>query len=205
VHGGDVEDQAAAALGEKLFRGQLGAEERALQVDVEHPLVLVLGRVEDRGAGLDAGVVDHDVEPAEGVDRGLHQLLQIGRLADVGLHPDGVPADGLDPGDELRRLLGMDDVVDDDVGSFRGRCQHHRFADPAVAPGHDDGLAGQQHPVVLSVIRHPAGARHCARDRDRRTPRQRTHSRRAAARRTGAAPDPHNAGHGPDRGLRAAR
>ncbi len=61
--------RAAAALGDHLLRRELGAEERALQVDRQHLLVLRLGRVEHRRARLDAGVVDHDVEAAERLDR----------------------------------------------------------------------------------------------------------------------------------------
>jgi len=41
---------------------------------------------QDRGACLDAGVVDHDVQPAEGFDRLVNQLLHLFDLADVGLY-----------------------------------------------------------------------------------------------------------------------
>ena len=59
----------AVTLGDHLLGGQLGTEECALQIDVEHEGVLLLGGVEDGGAGLDPGVVDHDVQLAEGAIR----------------------------------------------------------------------------------------------------------------------------------------
>ena len=86
-------------------------------------LVLLLGRVEHRGAGLDAGVVDHDVEPAERLDGRVDEPLQVGDLADVGLDADGLVAEGVAPSLELFGRLGVGDVVDDDVGALvrRGR------------------------------------------------------------------------------------
>ena len=70
---------------------------------VEHLLVLRLGRVEHRRARLDAGVVHHDVEPAERLHRGVDQRLQVVDLADVGLHADRPVAER---DDLLLELLG---------------------------------------------------------------------------------------------------
>ena len=53
----------------------------------------VFGRVEDGGARLDAGVVDHDVEPAELLDGAVDEPLQVGDLADVGLDADRLVAE----------------------------------------------------------------------------------------------------------------
>ena len=44
---------------------------------------------EDGRAGLDAGIVDHDVDAAEFRHRGIDQRLQLGDAADVGLDADG--------------------------------------------------------------------------------------------------------------------
>ena len=62
-----------------------------------HLLVLGLGGVEDRGPGLDAGVVDHDVEAAHLLHRGVDEHLQVRDLADVRLDPDGLVARGPRP------------------------------------------------------------------------------------------------------------
>ena len=145
VDRGDVDDAAAAALGDHLLGRELGAEEGALQVDVQDSFVLRLGGVEDRGPGLDAGVVDHDVEPAQLFDRPVDEHLQVGDLAHVGLHPDGLVAEG---GDLLLEVLGgllVGDVVDHDVGAGAGQRQSHGLADPGVAAGHDGDLSLERH------------------------------------------------------------
>ena len=103
VHRRDVDDPAAAALGDHLLRRELRAEERALEVDLEHLLVLRLGGVEHRGARLDAGVVHHDVEPAERLHRRVDECLQVGHLADVGVDADRLVAER---DDLLLELLG---------------------------------------------------------------------------------------------------
>ena len=58
-----------------------------LRLIVEHPVVLLLGGVQHRGAGLDAGVVDHDVDAAEPGHRRVDQGLEVGHLADIGVDP----------------------------------------------------------------------------------------------------------------------
>ena len=56
-------------------------------------LVLLLGGVEDRRAGLDAGVVDHDVQPPERGHRRATRRWQVGHLAHVGLDADDLVAE----------------------------------------------------------------------------------------------------------------
>lgn len=122
----------------------------ALEIDVHDPLILVFGRVQDRGAGLDTGVVHQHVQLAEAVDRGLDHLVQVGGLADVGQHADRAAAGLLDAVDEVGRLVGVHDVVDDQLGAFGGGGgEHDRFSDAAVASGHDHGLAVEKHVVLL--------------------------------------------------------
>jgi len=86
---GDVNDASAAALGDHLLRGDLGAEEGALEIDVEHALVLLLGGVEHGGAGFHAGVVDDDVEAAEILDCSIDEFLEVSGFADVRLDGNG--------------------------------------------------------------------------------------------------------------------
>ena len=145
VHRRDVDDPPAVALLDHLLGGELRAEEGALEVHVQHELVLVLGRVEDRRTRLDARVVDHHVEPAERLDRLVDHLLQVRDLADVGVDADRLVAER---GDALLELLGrllVRDVVDADVRTLFGEREHDRLADPRVAAGDDGGLPLQAH------------------------------------------------------------
>ena len=61
---GDVDDVAAAARAHPLDR-QLGADDDAVDVDVELALDRVVGLVDERRHRHDPGVVDDDVDRAE--------------------------------------------------------------------------------------------------------------------------------------------
>ena len=86
--------------------------------------------VVERLVAQDAGVVDHDVDAAEGVDRRLHdRLAALGRGDRVGVG-DGLAAGRLDlVDDQLGRagvaagaVDGAAEVVDDDQRAARGRA-----------------------------------------------------------------------------------
>ena len=47
------------------------------KLTIEHHIVLGLGRIEDRGARFDAGVVHHDIHVAERLDGLIDQVLQL--------------------------------------------------------------------------------------------------------------------------------
>ena len=102
-------------------------------VDVEHRLELLVGHpVGDAVPGV-AGVVDDDVDRAEGVDRGGDQLVGGAGLGQVA---------GVDGGfavDLARGLLGDVgvEVVDQHLGALAGEQLRGGPADPAGRPGDD--------------------------------------------------------------------
>ena len=130
----DVDDAAATALLDHLLRGELGAEEGALQIDGEHLLVLLLGRVENGCARLDAGVVDHDVHAAELLTAALMSFLQVGDLADVSVDADGLVAQRADLFLQRFGRLGMRDVVNDDVGALFASSSTMAMPMPLLPP-----------------------------------------------------------------------
>ena len=127
----------AAALLDHLAGRDLRAEERALEIDVHHLVVLGLGRVEHGRARLDAGIVHHDIDPAEPAHRRVDELLQIGGLAHIGVDADGLIAELGDLLLERGGRLRMGHIVDDDVGTLPGEFENDRLTDPAVAAGDD--------------------------------------------------------------------
>ena len=78
------EQHAAGAL--RLHRHQRGARgvEGAAQIDRHDAVPVVRAGVLDQLPGIDAGVLDDDVEPAEAVERKRHGGLGVGHLRDVG-------------------------------------------------------------------------------------------------------------------------
>ena len=145
MHGRDVDDPPALALLDHLLGGELRAEERALQVDLEDLVVLLLGGVEHGGAGLHAGVVHHDVEPTEPRHGRVDELVQIGDLAHVRLAADGLRSQ---PGDLLAQFLRgirIEKVVDDHFRALGREGQHDGLPDAAVASGDDGDLVLKGH------------------------------------------------------------
>ena len=137
----DVDDPAAATLGDHLLGRQLDTEERALEIDRDDHVELVLGRVERRGARLHPGVVDEDVEPPERRHGAVDQLLDVGDARDVRLDGLGAAAGRLDLLLRRVRRVGVLVIVDRDRGTLAGELDRDRAADPAVAAGDDGGLA----------------------------------------------------------------
>ena len=70
----------------------LGAVDRAPQVDTERPLPVVDGDVVELGEHGRTGVVAQDVDPSVGVHCGVGHRLHVVELRDVGLHADRIVA-----------------------------------------------------------------------------------------------------------------
>ena len=72
-----IDDRAASVLGH-VPAGPLGTDHHAEQVDGHHPIeVAEVVAAETAERTGDAGVVDHDVQPAEGVDGEVDQGLDV--------------------------------------------------------------------------------------------------------------------------------
>ena len=100
-----------------------------------------------------AGIVDQDVDPAEGRQRGLDDLVGILGLGDGERRCDRLAAAGLDLLDHVMRRAGIRagafqaraDVADDDAGAFLREQQRNTAADAAGRTGDDCDFAGD-HP-----------------------------------------------------------
>ena len=145
--------------------------EVALQVDADHRVPLVLAGGEHHAVAEEAGVVDQHVEPAERVDRGVHEPARAVPVGDVVGVGDGVAAGGHDLVDEELRgaLVGAGavardaEIVHDDPGTFTRERQRVLAADAARGAGDDDdpAVADSGHVTLLLTFggRHPTGAR----------------------------------------------
>ena len=132
-------------LRHELLRRELGAEERALEVYRQHLVEVGFAGLEQRRAGFDTRVADQDVEPAEVLDGGLDDPVQVFGARDVCFHSDRAAARPSGSGYDLGCVVRVHAVVDDDVRAFRGGGEHDRLADAAIAASHDDGLAFEHH------------------------------------------------------------
>ncbi len=119
VHGGDIDDAAAAALLDHLLRRQLGSEEGAFQIDGQHSLILRLGCIEDwRYASRHPALLTMMSTRPNALTAASTSFRKSSDLAHVGLHSDGpIPQRH----DLLLQFLGrfrIHHVVDDDVGAL---------------------------------------------------------------------------------------
>ena len=132
--GGDADD-APAPLCEHVRRYGPAAQKRPEQVGADDPFPFVLGHVRHRAGGIDAGVVDQDIDRAEAVEAGMHHGFHGGFLRHVG----GVGKGGAAVVFDL--LLNGTGVVfpqlgDNDRCPLFGHGQRDGLTDSLPAPRH---------------------------------------------------------------------
>ena len=126
-----------------------GRREVALQMDADDRVPLFLARREEHAVAHEAGVVDEHVEPAERVDRGLHERPRAAPVGDVARVCHGFAAERADLVDDLLRRSGVaarsigrdTQVVDDDPRTLTGERERMLPTDPAPRAGHDHNAA----------------------------------------------------------------
>jgi hypothetical protein len=123
----------------QMRRGGADDAERDDGVDVEHPLVRVVGHLVDRRVDRVARVVDDDVDLAPGVERRLHERVGRALLGQIAAVDRGLP------GDLRCRLLGEIgvEVIDDHLGAVLAQQLRRRPADAAGGTGDDRHLVVQ--------------------------------------------------------------
>ena len=133
---GHVDDVAAPAL-DHAGRDGLGAEDDAVQVDVDDPPGHLVGLLEHRPERHDAGVVDEDVDRS---DRGdlLQERGPRGRVGDVERSGHDAVAELVGDG---AGQVGVA-VADRHAGALTGEPGGGGAADAAGTSGDDDGQAG---------------------------------------------------------------
>jgi hypothetical protein len=119
-----------------------------LHVDREDAVERRLGDLQQRLVGHRvAGVVDQDVEPAEGADRPLDEALHVAVDGHVRLVEFGRAAGGDDlVGDA--RAAGPVDVVDDEVRALLGETLGDALAEARSGAGDDRDLGLESHVLV---------------------------------------------------------
>ncbi|MCY1526314.1 hypothetical protein D9M68_613230 [compost metagenome] len=142
--------ERAGFLFAEVGRGGAAHEERAVQVHVEHLPPFLFAHLVENAVAQIAGVIDHGVDAAIGVDCGLHAAAG----AVVGGDAVGVghclPAGREDlPDDGLRRAFRAAfareryaDVVHDHLGAGLRHGQRDAAADAAARARNDHYLAG---------------------------------------------------------------
>src|SRR3546814_7653535 len=109
-------------------------------MDVDHRLKLLIRLLLYHAIARVAGVVDDDVQPAEAVERRLHETFaEVGR-GDFADACHRLAARRLDGRDRLRRRI-LVEVVDDHACPLGGQLERHRATDAAARARNDCDLA----------------------------------------------------------------
>ena len=147
----------AAALGQHLVVDGDDAVQHALHVDVDAALPrLERPRVVGvEGQRHDSGVVDHDVDGAEGLDGRRGQRPHLGDVGDVGRDRLG---DAAGPADDRHHLLERvaPDVAAGDPGAPGRGLLAHEPTEATRGTGHDDRFSPD---VVAHAVALPRGYR----------------------------------------------
>src|SRR5206468_4719935 len=124
---------AALARHHRPSRG-LRAEERPLEIHVEDEVPVLFAHLEERDAGIDAGVVDEDVQAAERLHHAPQHLLDLRQARYVARDERRARA-------RLSYLRGdalsgrpVVEIVDPDVGAVTSKRDRHAATDSLLGP-----------------------------------------------------------------------
>jgi len=139
----DVGDLARALLGgvQQMRKGCPRGVEQALQVDRDHPVPVVGGRVEDRPEQHHAGVVDQDVQSPELGHGSLDGGLGLPWVGDVGRDGQRGAAGPLDVVDDGRETV-LAARYERDRCALGGELSGGGLADAAAGAGDEDDFVG---------------------------------------------------------------
>ncbi len=102
---------------------------------------------------VDTGVVDEDVETAEGLSRCRDELADVSGVGQVGLHGDGFATGGLNALDEGFGGSGAAGVVDDNRGSVGGETLRDGRSYSFGGAGNESDFAMKICHLCLSLLR----------------------------------------------------
>ena len=131
--------------------------EAAVQMHVDHVRPVRPAHAVEDAVAQNAGIVDEDIDAAEGIERRLDDLVGIAGLADRQRRGDRFAAGFLDLVDDGLRRAGIGagavearaDIADDDAGAFLRHQERDAAPDAAPRAGDDGDFAGDD-------IRHTA-------------------------------------------------
>jgi hypothetical protein len=144
------EHDTAVALGRKDRPRSLGDQKRADQMNVDHIAQVFERRIGEGVAPVVAGIVDHDIERAEGVDRTLHHRHCRLRIGDAAVIRNRVAACRRDLGDDrvseraLARIVAtyVDAwIIHHDRSATLGQLQRIGAAKPSPGARHQRDVA----------------------------------------------------------------
>lgn len=120
-------------------------------MDLVNDVPLIVGHVGESLVTKDTGIVDDNIDTAPGVDSCLHNGLAI---LDISLVTDGLTTELLDL---LYDIIGVDEIVDNDLRAELGQLQRVNAAKTSTATSNNGDLALEVRLLTLGIGRKLAG------------------------------------------------
>ena len=137
-----VAGDRTAAAGDHHLGGGLGEEEVGLQIDVEDEVEISLGVVDRRGCGVDAGVVDQDVDAPKACGNLADDPVDLGLLRCVAGHDQAFASGGANGRCGFVEL-GDGSAGHGDIGAVLGKADGDGSTEPTPSAGDQCLLAGE--------------------------------------------------------------
>ena len=167
---------SAAALLLEMVRGRTADVEAAVQVHLDHRIELVDAHLVEETVAQDACVVDHRVDAAEHVERGLHHAVGARDIRDTVGIGRGLATRSADLFDHTLRRSGVTalacyrraEVIDDQLRALSRTLQCDVATDAAACASDEHYLAFEH--IALSHFDYFLGWGCVVQDRDQRLP-----------------------------------
>ena len=133
---------ASASIGDHHLGGRLGEEEVRLEIDIEDEIEIGLGVVDRRGCGIDAGVVDQDVDAPKACGNLADDAIDLALLRRVAGHDQALTPGGANGCCGFVQL-GDGSAGHRDIGAMLGKTDGNGSAETPPAARDECLLAGE--------------------------------------------------------------
>ena len=157
----------AGILLAEMRRAGAAHDEAAVQVDIDDIRPIRPAHAMKNAVAQDAGIVHQNIDAAEGVERRLHDLVAVSRIADRQRRGDRLTAGCLDLVNHRMRRAGVGagafqaraDVADHDARTFVRHQERNAAPDAASGAGDDRDFAVDDAGHALTSPKRPGRSR----------------------------------------------
>src|SRR5947209_5875655 len=142
INRGEIDDFATMTSLNHLSGRGLSAEEGALQVNVHDLVPQCFGDLQGRREGINAGIVNQNIQPAQSLHSRLNHFGDTGNIASVSINPSSFTTSAADLLNSLLRSI-LVDVRNHDACARLGKPQCNRLTNAHRSTRYDSNLACQ--------------------------------------------------------------
>src|ERR1043166_2730123 len=145
VHGAYVDDLSRTPRLLEMAHDALRGKEYPFQIQIHDRVVLLLGHVPEIVALLDAGVVDEDVDLAEGFQPLIDEAIGATDARQISFDDGRFCVGRFDECASFLRAFIVPMIIDDDVRTAPSQALGDRLSDSLAAAGDNGDFSGEIH------------------------------------------------------------